>query len=443
LRVHARPASQRSPSTAVSLSALWPGLGQWYLGQPRTAAILAIPPLLTLIPLLASGARGAVGLFSYLVVPENAALLAVATATSLAFRLISIGLARATFMKSGLRPRRRTLWGIIGVVVVAHLAAMYAAIGLFGVTSRVFSNTIPQIADPVVPAPSSDVIVGVLPSVSAVPTDQRFTVLLVGSDFGTGYTHSLTDTMIVVSVDPATKSAVMASVPRDTARFPMYDGSKYDGKLNSLMTAASKDPAKYPDGGIGTLAHEIGYLVGVPIQYVAYINLGGFSKLVDAVGGVDVVVTQRIDDANYEFDDGARGFHMTAGPHHLNGRLAAAFVRSRYGIGDNDFTRARRQQQLLVALKDRLLSPAILPNLPTVLDAASRLVTTNFPPNNIEELVTLSQSIPETSIERFVLGPPYATNPANASDYILVPDMARYAKWSIKEFGAASRYSSN
>ncbi len=408
----------------------------------RTAGILAIPPGVLLVPIFVAGLGGAEGLLSYLVVPSNALLLAIAILISLAFRLAALGHLGRSLGLLAMRPRWRTIWGVAALVVAVHLLALYGAFGLFNVTSRVFSGITDRPEDSL-PHASVDATVGTLPSAPpALNADQRFSVLLVGSDFGTGYNHSLTDTMMVVSVDPASKSVVMASVPRDTARFPMFDGGTYNGKLNSLMTFASNDRARYPEGGIGTLAHEIGYLVGVPIQYVAYINLAGFEKLIDAVGGVDVVVARAIDDANYEFNNGQRGFHLTAGPHHLDGRTAMAYVRSRYGPGDNDFTRARRQQELLLDLKDKLLSPAVLPRIPTILDAISRLVTTNYPAENISRLIDLSHQIKPEAIQRTVLGPPYAISPPSSAEYVLVPDMARYAKWSIKAFGSASRYAS-
>lgn len=412
------------------------------MAERRLAALLALPPVLVLLPIIASAARGPVGLLAYLVVPQNAVLLAAAIVTSLVFHLTSIGHVLARLDSMARRSHRTFTMLAVGVVLVVHVLALYGAIGLFGVTSRVFGMTTTARPEASGPLPSSDTVVGTLPSAGTVTGAERFSILLVGSDFGTGYQHSLTDTMMVVSVDPSKKAVVMASLPRDTARFPMFDGSTYNGKLNSLMTFASSRPDRYPEGGVGTLAHEISYLVGVPIQYIAYVNLSGFATLIDSVGGVEVVVGQPIDDPVYQFEDGARGFQLSAGPHHLNGRTAMAYVRSRYGAGDNDFTRARRQQELLIALRNKLLSPSVLPQLPSTLDAISRLITTNYPPEGVGRLVDLSQQIPPEAVQRFVLGPPYAVNPAGGGEYVLVPDMDRYAKWSISVFGKDSRYAS-
>jgi LCP family protein required for cell wall assembly len=442
LRSQKQASHARTPSRAFVLSAVWPGLGQAYLGRRREAALFAIPPFAAFVPLVAASTRGTDGLIGYLVVPANAIVLTVAIAMSLAFRVASIlSIIRSTGAKASM-DHRSLLAALLVVVMATHAAAGYATIGLFGVTTRVFGLTVRD--DPAGGAgspTSSDPGVGTLPSAGPpLPVDERFTILLVGSDFGTGYTHSLTDTMMVVSVDPVAKTVVMASVPRDTARFEMYSGGVYEGKLNSLMSVAERDPGRYPEGGIGTLAHEIGFLVGIPIQYIAYINLGGFEKAIDAVGGVDVDVTQPIDDSFYQFPNGPKGFHLSAGLHHLDGPHAVAYVRSRYGPGDNDFTRARRQQQLLLALKDQMLRPSALPKFPRVLDELSRLVTTNYPPDQVGRLLELSHLIQSDGIQRFVLGPPYALRPPGGGEYVLVPDMDRLAKWSVKEFGAASRY---
>jgi LCP family protein required for cell wall assembly len=320
-----------------------------------------------------------------------------------------------------------------------HVAVAFASFSLFGATSRVFSGSLPGPAASAAPHVSPDV--GVLPSpASHPPENERITILLVGSDFGTGYNHSLTDTMMVVSVDPQTAAVNMVSVPRDTARFELYSGGVFTGKLNSLMSKAEADPETYPDGGLGTLSKQISYLIGIPIQYVGYINMAAFEEMIDVVGGVDVIVTKAINDSFYQFRDGPKGFKLSAGPHHLDGAHAVAYVRSRYGPGDNDFTRARRQQELLVALRAKLTSPAVLPNLPGLLDQLGRLVSTNFPAERIGEVIELSHRVDEEAVQRTVLGPPYAVRPPGGGEYVLVPDMERIATWSVKMFGSASRY---
>ena len=211
------------------------------------------------------------------------------------------------------------------------------------------------------------------------PPTNRITILMTGIDSGHDRTHALTDTLLVVSYDEDTNQAVMLSIPRDTARFPMYSGGTYYGKINSLMSAARQNPARYPDGSTGTLVKEIGYLIGIPVNYYAAINLEGFQSLVDLVGGVDVVNPKWITDPVYDWFDGTHGFTLSPGPHHLDGQHALAYARSRYGAGDNDFTRAARQQQLLVALRAKMGTTTMLTKLPAILKVAARTIQTDFP----------------------------------------------------------------
>lgn len=424
------------------LSALWPGLGQWYLRQPRLALLLGLPPLVVFLPFLMAVPGGPEGLVGYLVVPRNAMVLTAAVTISLVCRLVSMALVARHLGARSVTSHRTMLVALLIIVTLGHLAAGYLSIGLFGVTSRVFGGSIPIV---VVPNASGSPGPGVwnLPSAPPPPAaDDRFTILLIGSDSGTGYNHALTDTMMVVSVDPVTHEVVMASLPRDIARFEMYDGSVYDGKLNSLMSQAERDKTKYPEGGAATLAREISYLVGIPIQYIAYVDMAGFEKSIEAVGGVDVNVTRAINDDFYTFPNGKKGFHLSVGEHHLDGQQAVAYVRSRYGPGDSDFTRARRQQELLLALRTKLLSPSSLPNIPRVLDEVSRFVTTNFPPEEIGKVIELAKQVDGDTVTRSVLGPPYAIRPPGGGEYVLVPDMERIATWSKKVFGSDSRYAS-
>ena len=177
-----------------------------------------------------------------------------------------------------------------------------------------------------------------------------------GIDSSKTRAHSLTDTLLVVSVDPETRTGAMVSIPRDVGQLPLYAGGTYTGKINSLLSYARRNPKQFPDGATTTLVKEVGHLVGVPVNYYAAVNLDGFVKLVDLVGGVTVDNPRAIDDPRYGgWTDGRPvGFKLAQGQfQNLDAQEALAFVRSRYGAGDSDFSRARRQQLLLLALQRR------------------------------------------------------------------------------------------
>jgi LCP family protein required for cell wall assembly len=233
--------------------------------------------------------------------------------------------------------------------------------------------------------------------------------------------------MLVVSLDPEGGRSAMISVPRDMYGTPLPDGRVYNAKLNSLMSFAAARPAEFPAGGVGTLKDAIGELLGIRIHYFAAINLLGFKQAVDAIGGVDVTVERVINDPTYSNEFGQReGLYLAPGQHHLDGHLALAFVRSRKGVGDNDFTRADRQQQLLAAVREKLTAGNLALALPGLLDAVKNTISTDVPQSRLSELATAVQEADMTKLARIVLQPPNYVTPGTSptAGYILVPDLA-------------------
>lgn len=436
--------SGRSPTIAAALSFVWPGLGHWYARRNRDALIFAAPVAVVFLVVLVwlSGAS----IFD-LLVPAVAFTLFVIIVADAAWRIGS-GF-HAAWVSGGTEAFRRratavTLAVLTAVVLVTHLWASAVAWSLFEAPGRIFAplafgpSPSPSAGvDPSGPAPT--------PGVTEPAKDARMNILLTGIDSSATRAHSLNDTMIVVSVDPTSGKVAMVSFPRDIARFQQPDGSVFNGKINELMTYADNHPKQYPAGGLAALSGEIGYLLGVPIHYYASIDLEGFSRLVDAVGGVTVDNPKVINDPGYGgwTDRRPVGFHLSAGVHHLDGQTALAYARSRKGVGDNDFTRARRQQQLLLALRARLTDPSLLPQLPAIIDAGSRVVRTDFPQDRLADTLAIASRITDdNAVKRYVLGPPYAKNPpaGTPGGYQLILDMDRMAKLSVDLFGVDSRY---
>jgi LCP family protein required for cell wall assembly len=330
------------------------------------------------------------------------------------------------------------------VVLVTHVAAAGFAWSFWEAGNKIFtSGADADVTPPPAASVGNDAILPVAtPVATPVTAQSRINILFLGIDSSERRTHALTDTLMVVSVDPATGTAAMISFPRDIADFPLWSGGTYEGKINALMTDADKHPDRFPEGGVTTLTNELGYLLGVPIHYYAAINLDGFEAMVDRVGGVTINNPTTIDDPAYGGWNvpGKIGFHLSAGKHTLNGAEALAYVRSRKGLGNNDFERARRQQQLLIALEHKLSDPAMLPKLPELLDDATRTITTSFPPERLSEMLAIGRSIDESRIVRKVLGPPYALRDTNSSDYRLLIVEKKLAALSVSIFGSDSRY---
>ena len=262
----------------------------------------------------------------------------------------------------------------------------------------------------------------------------RLTILLVGVDFMQGRSHALTDTLLLVSVDLRSRAVAMVSVPRDTAAFPFYWGGRAPSnfKINGLVNAISAGRFGSPDRPLVTLANEIGWLVGVRVDYYAEIDMDGFSQLVDMVGGVDIYNPVLLNDPS-------TCTYVPAGNVHFNGPMALKYVRSREST--NDYQRANRQQIVLMALRKKLATPAMLPQLGNLLALAGKSITTNFPIKTTKNYVAVAEHI--SSISNCVLGPPYNYHPDSSLTggmWTSQLDLGQVAGLSVRLFGTDSRY---
>ncbi len=438
---------RRSPSLAALLSFLWPGLGQLLTGKRRAAAFFAVPALLVLLLLLYELRRGPVVLATSLFAERNIGLAAVVLVILVgAWRLASVTHAFLSGEMSQARRRqdRMVLAALAAVIVVSHLGA--------GFYLLVYSNAGNDFFDPYgsligrpTPAPSLAPGQTPYPTIDVAtppPAGSRVTILFTGvSSSG----ERLFDSIMVVSYDPKTNSVQMVSVPRDSASFPFYFGGTdpVSHKINELPKAVDRGWIKSPNDGYTTLVKEVGYLVGVPIHFHAVVDLQAFVKLIDAVGGIDVVNPGVISDGTYDWLDGAPyGFYLAAGPHHLDGKHALAYVRSRHGAdgnGDNnDFKRADRQQEVLISLLHKMSSPSQILNLPSLVSTIGASVTTNFPRDKAADYIALGQDVPSQNITKIVLSVPEYGSYFGASSSCLYND--KVAALSIKLFGQDSTW---
>jgi LCP family protein required for cell wall assembly len=420
-----RQADPRS-SLAALLSFLFPGLGQAYNGQRQLAWMLALPVVLLVGTAALAIAAASGGVLSRLLDSGFLVGLIVLDVALLGWRLVAI--AQAHGRREPFTARHWTGWAtallLLATLGMHVLPAYWAvkAIDTLGAVSREGSGVsrggvggLPGTTPLPVPSHQPDVLGG-----------ERVNILLVGIDSSPLRTQSLTDTMIVVSFDPDDGRSAMISIPRDLYGTPLPDGRVYNAKLNSLMTYAAERPAEFPNGGVGTLKTAVGELLGMKIHYFASINLLGFKQAVDAIGGVDVVVERAISDPTYRNEFGTRtGFFLEPGRHHLDGTTALAYVRSRKGEGDNDFTRADRQQQLLAAVREKLTAGNLVVSLPGLLDAVKNTISTDIPETKLSALAAALQDADMTKLERIVLQPPaYMTaDPFSAAGYILIPNI--------------------
>ncbi|MDH4335340.1 MAG: LCP family protein [Chloroflexota bacterium] len=417
------PEANPRASLAAFLSFLFPGLGQAYNGQSALAGILAAPAFILVAAVVGALTIVGSGLLARLFDVRFLVGLIVLDLALLGWRLIAVIQAHTHHG----RPARRqwTTW-MTGLLVAAtlgmHLLPAWYAVKAIDTLDSVALGGSGGDLDHALPIFSG------LPEPSGQPdvdAGERVNVLLVGVDSAPGRVTALTDTMLVVSLDTTGSRSAMVSIPRDLYGVLLPSGQPYNRKLNSLMTYADARPDEFPLGGVGTLKATIGKLLGVPIHYFAAINLLGFKDAVDAIGGVDITVTRAINDPTYNDEYGTRvGFYLQPGTYHMNGRTALAFVRSRKGAGDSDFTRADRQQQLLAALREQLTAGNLLLTLPGLLDAVKNTIATDVPRNRFAQLAQAVQEADMSRLERIILQPPefMSVDAHSAAGYILLPN---------------------
>lgn len=431
----------RSPSLAALLSFLWPGLGQLYVGKRRAAALFAVPAVLALLLLAYELRQGLVVFAARFADPafsrDAAAIVVLLGVLRLAAVFHAFGGIEQVKIPRNLD--RLVVVALVAVITISHAGAGY----LLSVTSDAFSpvfNPRSSFGDLATTDPGSSAWSG--PAASPLPTPVaggRVTILFTGTS--SGDSSNLYDTIMVVSYDPKTDSVQMISVPRDSASFPFYFGGVDSAsiKINSLPTYVRNGLIKSPDSPYTTLVKEASYLVGIPINYYAIMYVNGFVKMIDMVGGIDVNNPKVIDDPTYDWLDGSPyGFYLSAGPHHLDGRHALAYVRSRHTFGDYDWGRSSRQQEVLVDLLHKMSQPSQVLNLPKLISTLGSSVTTDFPADKVADYVAIGQSIPSQNFKQVVLGPPYTIlniTTVNAATCLLNDKVAAL---SIQLFGQDS-----
>jgi polyisoprenyl-teichoic acid--peptidoglycan teichoic acid transferase len=443
------------PWLAAVLSFLFPGLGQAYAGRLISAAVFALP-VLALAAVGLAFATGMAGDRNSLLSAQFLAAVFVVNGALLLWRAAAIAHAGLAPLHAPFRPRRFAVASVVALVVVS--VAMHAWVGvvvasLESTLNQVFTGDAPAREAPAA-TPRDD---GSTPEPrpEATPVGSRWdgvdriNVLLIGTDEAPGRLAALTDVILVVSVDPLDETAVVISVPRDTGWVPLPDDTispdgLYPGKINEIAWQAALDPARWCPGtnldpaacGIQALERSVGLYLGIEIHHYALVDMVGFADIIDAVGGVQLCLPGRLVDPTFDgsLEGGTAGepLILPRGCHRYGGLDALAFARSRKGWIEmpdgtiepqNDFARNERQQQLLLALRRELADADTLFELPGLLSAIGRTVSTDVPREQAGDLAALAPVIAGPDIERVVLGyPDFVELPPDPDvNYTLVP----------------------
>ena len=238
---------------------------------------------------------------------------------------------------------------------------------------------------------------------AGVPWDgnSRINVLMLGMDSREEDSDDIprTDTMILFSMDPVSRTAGMLSIPRDLwVEIPGFDYSKINTayRLGEVYNIGGRGP--------GLAISTVENLLGMEIDYYAIVDFNAFEDFIDELGGITVVVPDKI-----VVDP--LGKHNTetlkAGEQQMPGYLALAYARSRNSSG-SDFDRAARQQQVVMAIRDRILSAEMLPTLiknsPALYQSLSSGISSNLTLMQLVRLAWVAQQIPEENIRQGVIG---------------------------------------
>jgi len=271
--------------------------------------------------------------------------------------------------------------------------------------------------------------------------EDRINILLLGIG-GEGHDGSyLADTIILASLKPRAKKVSLISIPRDLyVSIPSYGQQKIN---HALALGEIKNPGK----GEALICQVVSEIFNIPIHYYIRVDFESFKKIIDIVGGIDIYVENTINDYYYpirgkedakQYQDRFEHLYIKKGARHMDGALALKYTRSRHSVGSegNDFSRAKRQQNVLLALRKKILSLEFLiqpHKIIKVLDILKKHIRTNLETREIIQLSKLLKEINSKQIINKVLdsgpdGPLYADTVNGA--YILRPKAGDFSELS-------------
>jgi LCP family protein required for cell wall assembly len=314
-------------------------------------------------------------------------------------------------------PRKLPAWLFIGMLVFFGLAAVVTAVLTFAFVRDVVAGFQRSPAELTLEAAEAEAAAA-LPddlgplgdrplqpenSPAPVPWDgsSRANLLVMGLDYRDWESFDVprTDTMILLSLDPAGRSIGMLSIPRDLwVEIPGFEPSK----INQAYRLG--EVYEYSGGGPGLAVDTVEALLGMRIDYYAQVDFSAFERFIDELGGIKLDVPEAI-----EIDPlgDAKTQVLEPGVQTLPGYLALAYARARNTAG-SDFDRAQRQQQVILAIRERILSFEMLPTLathaPELYQELSAGIRTNLTLLQVVRMAWIAQQIPEENIHRGVIG---------------------------------------
>jgi len=254
----------------------------------------------------------------------------------------------------------------------------------------------------------------------------RITVLFLGLDYRDWEAGDIprSDTMMLVTLDPLAQTVGFLSIPRDM--WVVIPGFEHN-KINTAYFLGESN--RLPGGGPALAMETVEHFLGVPVDYYALVDFMTFVDLIDELGGLDLYVRQEVTISRIGEDDSQEV--LREGVQWLDGMQVLGYARSRYTDG-GDFDRARRQQEVIMAIRDQIVTWNMLPELiakaPALYQEVNEGISTNLSLEDMIKLASLGVQIPVGNFTQRVIGPDMvytAQSPEGLSIMIPIPDDIR------------------
>ncbi len=308
--------------------------------------------------------------------------------------------------KNRLFTKKRVKRLFLLIFIILLLVGGYVAIKAFLAGSKIFGGNLFDIVSQAQPLKEDEF--------------GRSNIAIFGTSEDDQFDHdgaTLTDSILLVSVDQKKKTAAITSVPRDL--WVEYDDEcdiGYQGKINAVYQCALGSNNDVMAGS-RSLRKKVGEVYGLDVQYSIKVGYKAVQQAVDAVGGVDIVIESEdprgILDRNFDWECRYQCYYVKYpnGPAHLDGKHALALARARndaggYGLSRGNFDREINQQKILLALQKKAISAGTLANPVSstqLIDSLGNNVRTNFVAGEIKTLVNLGRDTKQKNIDRFNL----------------------------------------
>lgn len=259
-------------------------------------------------------------------------------------------------------------------------------------------------------------------------TTTPFNVLISGSDTRGGFDENgRSDVIMVATINPKTSTVLLTSIPRDyyvTTTCDAADGCQ-EGALDKITHTGIH--------GTNTTKRTVEKLLGIEINYTFKVGFDTVTDIVDAVGGIDVTVAPGYAVSSFYT---LPGYGVHEGVNHLNGEHALAYARERYAYSEGDRQRTKNQQQVLMAIMDKVTSPAIVTNYASIMDSMANTFSTTMSNDEITSLIKYQlNKNPKWKIEQSMVdgtGDTQMCAELGNAAYVMVPDESTVTKASNK-----------